>query len=131
MARNIETIRHRNIKTKIMFRQIPVLHIQHLARVNCCDFSMTPHCCNDGNAAPMAIAALSASQIVNAAFASQRDCFAAFASFAALATSQIGLPVCCICGIPDLRTAHAAFATLSLGGYGLRGCRLLIQKTKE
>jgi len=46
-----------------MFRQIPVLHIQHLARVNCCDFSMTPHCCNDGNAAPMAIAALSASQI--------------------------------------------------------------------
>ncbi len=121
MARNIETIRHRNIKTKIMFRQIPVLHIQHLARVNCCDFSMTPLCCNDGNAAPMAIAALSASQIVNAAFA----------SFAALATSQIGLPVCCICGIPDLRTAHAAFATLSLGGYGLRGCRLLIQKTKE
>ena len=42
-------------------------------------------------AAPMAIAASTASQIVNAAFASQRDCLAAFAhiAFAASQTSEL------------------------------------------
>ena len=43
-------------------------------------------------------------------------CQHTMSQIAVFATSQIGLPVCCICSAPDLRITHAAFVTLSFGG---------------
>ena len=60
----------------------------------------------------------------NAAFASQRDCIAAFASLLRLQYTKshccicVMGSLCCICSAPNLRTAFAANITLSLGGLG-------------
>ena len=86
MARNIETRRHRNTETVTMFRQIPVLHLQHSARL----IAAISACIQI--AAIVSWPLLHLQQLLHlqhqvpiAAFASQRDCIAARASIAAFA----------------------------------------------